>query len=192
MAKPLSEEKRRSLNHFLASVERRAFAMANMAVTNPDDALEIVQDSMLKLTQLYSHKSEDEWAPLFHRILQNHIRDWFRRNKVKNRLFGWFGGWLQRESDYINPVEQSAAPDHTSPHREVQSQLGNQKLAKALKTLSIRQQQAFILRAWEGMDVKETAFAMDCSEGSVKTHYSRAIHTLRALLQDWVPGVESP
>ncbi len=185
MKPSLTSEQRQTLNIFLGSVERKAFVMAKIAVNNPDDALEIVQDTMLKLTQLYSHKPSEEWPPLFHRILQNHIRDWYRHNKIKTRLFGWLGGKKYKDEESLDPIEQIEAPKHSRPHSAIETAQGNQRLMAALKTLSIRQQQVFILRAWEGMDVKESAFAMNCSTGSVKTHYSRAIHSLREKLQEW-------
>ncbi len=186
MTQVVSGEKRQIMNDFLASVERRAFAIAKIAVTNPDDALELVQESMLKLVQLYSNKPREQWTPLFYKILQSRIRDWYRRNKVKNRIFSWFKGNHQQEDDYYgDPVEQTAAPASVEPTQLVSTELANKQLECALKTLSIRQQQCFLLRAWEGMSVKEAAFVMKCSEGSVKTHYSRAVHALKILMQDW-------
>ncbi len=186
MTHVVSAEKRQIMNDFLASVEKRAFAIAKLAVGNPEDAIELVQESMLKLVQLYSEKPQQQWTPLFYKILQSRIRDWYRRSKVKNRIISWFSGHGQKDDDqYIDPIEQAAAPENMDPAQKVTTELANKQLESALKTLSIRQQQVFLLRAWEGMSVKEAAFAMNCSEGSVKTHYSRAIHALQKIMQEW-------
>ena len=173
------------MDHFLAAVERRALRMAELAVGNRDDALDLVQDAMLGLVRSYSHKREDEWGALFHRILQSRIRDWYRRSKVRYRVFGWL---LNREDDVdADPIQQAADPAGTEPPRAVANQQSMLQLEQALQALPLRQQQAFLLRSWEGLDVAATAFAMGCSEGSVKTHYSRALHKLRELLEDHRP-----
>jgi len=185
MADTASAEKRRIMNDFLMSVERRAFAIAQMAVTNPDDALELVQESMLKLVQLYINKPQEQWTPLFYKILQSRIRDWYRRSKVKNRIFSWFSGSETNDEQDTSVVERMADLENTEPEQKVTSEIANEHLQKALKTLSLRQQQVFLLRAWEGMNVKEAAFVMKCSEGSVKTHYSRALNRLKDLMQEW-------
>ena len=82
-------DKRQALNQFLASVEKRAFRMADLATGDPDHAMDIVQDAMMSLVKNYSHKNEADWGPLFHRILQSKIRDWYRRSRTRNRVFGW-------------------------------------------------------------------------------------------------------
>lgn len=176
------------MDRFLAAVERRALRMAELAVGNRDDALDLVQDAMLGLVRHYSHKNEDEWGALFYRILQSRIRDWYRRGKVRYRLFGWLG---QRHDDSAekpgDPIQQAADPAGVEPSRGVANEEAMVRLEAALRALPLRQQQAFLLRSWEGLDVSETAHAMGCSEGSVKTHYSRAVHKLRQQLEGHWP-----
>lgn len=169
-----------SLDRFLAGVEKRAFQIARMALRDQDEALDIVQDAMLQLARRYSARPSEEWRPLFYRILQNRIRDCQRRRAVRNRLLGWLPSFKQDEEtgDPYELVPDAAA----TPSEQLQTQQAMQVLEAALRDLPARQQQAFALRNFEGMDVAETARAMGCSEGSVKTHYSRAVHTLRERL----------
>lgn len=172
-------EKHHALDRFLSSVEKRAFRIAQIATSNSDEAFDIVQDAMFKLVEKYSGKSEAEWQPLFHRILQSRIRDWYRRNSVRNRFRSWLSSSLEDDEDPIQLAEDTAG---RSPEMELQTGRSIEALEAALQQLPLRQQQAFMLRAWEGLDVRETAAAMSCAEGSVKTHYSRAIHSLRDTL----------
>ncbi|MGH7207208.1 MAG: RNA polymerase sigma factor [Nitrospiraceae bacterium] len=173
------------MDRFLAGVERHAFRIAQIATGDPDDALDLVQEAMLKLVQRYASRDESEWGPLFHRILQSRIRDWYRRTRVRNRWRRWFGGASEEEpEDPIEAVPDTGQPD---PSTQVAHRRAAVALDEALRELPLRQQQAFLLRAWEGLDVAETARAMSCSEGSVKTHYSRALHTLRERLKDHWP-----
>jgi RNA polymerase sigma-70 factor (ECF subfamily) len=164
-------------------VEKKAFHMARIATANEDDALEIVQDAMLKLAQRYADREEQEWGPLFHRILQSRIRDWYRRSQVRNRLRVWFGG----AEDDDDPLENQPGRAADGPLQQLQSERFGGDLERALNALPNRQQQAFLLRVWEGLSVEETATAMGCSAGSVKTHYSRAVHSLRKQLEDFEP-----
>lgn len=170
-----------SLDKFLASVERRAFQIARMALRDPDEALDVVQDAMLKLARNYGARPSDEWRPLFYRILNNRIRDWQRRRTVRNKLFGWLPGFQDEQDEDGDPYQ--AVPDPQQGLAE-QVMLGDAMLLleQALAELPQRQREAFSLRNFEGMDVAQTARAMGCTEGSVKTHYSRAVHTLRARL----------
>ncbi len=170
------------LEKFLAGVERRAFHLARIATGNEDDALEIIQDAMFKLVQRYAQKDAAEWPALFHRILQSHIRDWYRRTVVRNRLRVWFGG-SEEEGD--DPLQNQPDPHGQGPQQTLQNDRFGGELERALNALPHRQQQAFLLRAWEGLSVEETAQAMGCSAGSVKTHYSRAIKVLRERLEDF-------
>ncbi len=181
----LDHERRRQLDQFLASVERRAFRMALMSVRQHDDALEIVQDAMMKLVQSYAQLPEHDWPKLFHRILQTRILDHHRRKKVRNRLFVW----LSRDDDDSDsdPLANIPAEGIHDPLERLTLELGNEALVTAVERLPERQRQAFLLRHWEGLNEKETAYAMQCSEGSVKTHLSRAMHTLRALLAEHQP-----
>lgn len=166
------------LDKFLAEIQSRAFRMARIATGNADDALDVVQDAMFKLVEKYSDRREEEWAPLFYRILHSRINDWHRRSKVRNR----FRTWLSGEEDEEDPVQTAVDENGRSPESELLTSLSMEKLQTALENLPLRQQQAFLLRAWEGLDVRQTAVAMSCAEGSVKTHYSRAVHTLREQL----------
>ncbi len=162
-------------------MEKRAFHLARIATGNEQDALDIVQEAMITLVQRYAGRDEHEWGPLFHRILQNRIRDWYRRSKVRNRLRVWFG----QAEDEDDPLENQPAPSGAGPLGELEAGRFGAELERALGRLPNRQQQAFLLRVWEGLSVEETAQAMGCSTGSVKTHYSRAVHTLREQLEDF-------
>jgi RNA polymerase sigma-70 factor (ECF subfamily) len=175
-----------ALNRFLAGVERRALRMATISLGNPDDALDLVQDAMMKLTTRYSNRPEAEWGPLFHRILQNCITDWHRRAWVRQRWHRFVVG-RDGHSEMDDPLE--ALPDsrqQASPDR-LQQEDAVACLEQAIRQLSLRQQQAFMLRLWEGLSVEETARAMGCSQGSVKTHYSRAVTALREKLEEHWP-----
>lgn len=172
-----------SIEKFLAEVERKAYRMAEIATQNSADALDIVQDAMIKLVDKYAHKPAVEWRPLFYRILQHRITDHFRRKTLHQRLFFW-------RDHPVGQVEQDAclldsATDHIGPERELSGQRNMVRVLDAIKQLPLRQQQCFLLRNWEGLSVAETALAMGCSEGSVKTHYSRAKEALQgALLEE--------
>lgn len=156
--------------------------MAQIATGNTEDALDIVQDAMFKLVEKYAARPEMEWGALFQRILQSRINDWYRRNRVRNR----FRSWLGMEEDGPDPIQEMEGELDRTPEQLLQSGRSMEKLEKSIHMLPIRQQQAFLLRLMEGLDVKAAARAMACSEGSVKTHYSRAIHTLREKLgDDW-------
>lgn len=171
----------RALDRFLIDVEKRAFRIARIAVRHDEDALDIVQDSMLQLARHYGQRSSEEWRPLFFRILQNRIRDCLRRRKVRSKLFAWFPS---REDDADSDPQEWIADANPLPLENLATHDAMRKLEGALAELPARQQEAFMLRNFEGLDVADTATAMGCSEGSVKTHYSRAVHTLRARLGD--------
>jgi RNA polymerase sigma-70 factor (ECF subfamily) len=171
-----------ALDRFLAGVERRAFVMARLATGNVDDAHDIVQDAMLTLVRSYASRGEQEWGPLFHTILQSRITDWHRRSKVRNRLRVWFG--KRDEDDEDDPLQNIADGRSPDPPTQLKDKQAMAALESAIRKLPTRQQQAFLLRVWEGLDVAQTARAMNCSEGSVKTHYSRAVHALREQLED--------
>lgn len=173
-------ENREALNSFLCSMERRAFRMAELATSNTDQAMEIVQDSMLALVKKYSHKNEADWGPLFHRILQSKIRDWYRRSKTRNNIFGMLGF---RGDDNEDPIQKAEDLKSPGPEKTTDNEQTMAITLSAIRALPLRQQQAFLLRAWEGYDVRETAEVMGCSQGSVKTHYSRATRTLKQQLE---------
>ena len=176
-------QREQQLNRFLAEVERRALRIAEIAVRDRDEALDLVQEAMIKLVRNYSDRGDDEWAPLFYRILQNGIRDWHRRQKVRNRVMVWFGKGAADDDDY-DITEQAPDPGGRTPEAQLQAGEALQRLESAVHELPTRQREAFMLRTFEGLDVAGTAIAMGCSEGSVKTHYSRAVHTLREKLGD--------
>jgi len=171
-----------TLDRFLAGVERRAFRIAEMAVRDRDEALDIVQVAMLRLARNYAARPSEEWKPLFYRILYNGIRDWQRRRTVRSRIFGFLpGNRRDDDEEQDDPLERvsDGAPDAT---RRLMADEAMQRLEQALGSLPARQREAFTLRCLEGMDVAETATAMGCTAGSVKTHYFRALQTLRAQL----------
>jgi RNA polymerase sigma-70 factor (ECF subfamily) len=172
----------RELEKFLAEIERRAFRMAQVALRDPDDALDVVQDAMIKLTRSYASRPSAEWRPLFYRILENGIRDLQRRRTVRRRVMTWLPGPKEDpDHEAQDPLENVADAAPAIPERLMQAQ-AMQQLEQSLRALPARQREAFMLRNFEGMDVAETANTMGCSEGSVKTHYSRAVHALRAQL----------
>jgi len=161
--------------------------MARMSTGSPDDALDIVQDTMLHFVRLYAGRPEAEWNVLFYKILQSRTTDWYRRTAVRRRFHDWFGN--SRDDEDAESDAMARLPDKTSPDPAEGVMRGEftGALQKALRQLPLRQRQAFMLRAWEGFDVAQTASAMGCSEGSVKTHYSRAVHTLQIKLEEFQP-----
>ena len=172
-------EQTKELDRFLAEVERRAFRMAQIALRDPDDALDVVQDSMFKLARSYSLRPSIEWRPLFYRILQNGIRDLQRRRTVRKKFMVWLPGSKEDpDNETQDPLDSVADGGLEAPEKMMQDQ-AMQKLEGSLRGLPARQREAFMLRNFEGLDVAQTAQAMGCSQGSVKTHYSRAVHTLR-------------
>jgi len=175
------------LNRFLADVERRALRIAEIAVRDRDEALDLVQNAMIKLVRKYADRSSDEWPPLFYRILQNGIRDWHRRQAVRKRVMVWFGRSGGDDDDY-DIVAAAPDPAGRAPEQELENEQAMDSLEQAVHALPARQREAFMLRTFEGLDVADTAAAMGCSEGSVKTHYSRAIHSLREKLEEHGPA----
>lgn len=136
------------------------------------------------LVRKYAKRGPEEWGPLFHTILQSRIRDWARRRKVRNRFRVWLGKSAAADNhDEPDPLLQFADPRPDNPDQKLDDHNAMETLIKAVNALPLRQQQAFLLRVWEGLDVKTTARAMACSEGSVKTHYSRATERLRQALE---------
>jgi RNA polymerase sigma-70 factor (ECF subfamily) len=185
-ATPLATYK--ELADFLAEVERRAYKQALYAVRDEHLALDIVQDAMLKLSEKYSGRPGAEFPLLFQRILQNTIRDFYRRQKVRSLWTTPVSALIGSESDdEYDPLETldlggESKSDETPHGRFERSQLVA-LIEKALQRLPPRQRQAFVLRYWEELDVAEAAKIMGCSEGSVKTHCSRATHALAAMLK---------
>lgn len=172
------------LDKFLQSVQSRGFRIAQIATGNSEDALDLVQETMFKLVEKYADRAENEWTPLFYRILHSRINDRHRRNKVRNRHRSFLNSFDEEGED---PIQTAPDPRGRNPDTETQTNESMEKLQLALEGLPPRQQQAFLLRAWEGLDVRQTATAMECAQGSVKTHYSRAIHRLREQLGEHWP-----
>ena len=174
----------RTLNQFLAGVELKAFKIAQAALRHEEDALDAVQDAMLQLARAYADRPPEEWKPLFYRILENRIRDMQRRRTVRGRVISWLPFRGDEEDDEQDPISQAPSSDPQPPRKlEIEETMG--ALERAIESLPGRQQQVFMLRTLEGLDVAETATAMGCSEGSVKTHYFRALQTLRAQLGEF-------
>ena len=178
-----SQTRSRALNQFLAGVELKAFRIAQTALRHEDDALDAVQDAMLQLARAYAERPPQEWKPLFYRILENRIRDMQRRRTVRGRVIAWLPFRGDEDEEEPDPIAQAPSPE-PQPVRRLELDEAVGALEKALGALPRRQQQAFLLRALEGLDVAATAAAMGCSEGSVKTHYFRAVQALRAQLGD--------
>jgi len=177
-------DRRAEIERFLRGVEQRAFAIARVSVRDPDDALDIVQDAMIRLVRRYAARPRTEWPPLFYRILKNCIRDWQRRRSVRDRVLSFFGATTAEGND---PLVSAPAPAGDGPLAQVAGADAMDALAAALRSLPARQREAFVLRNFEGLDVAQTARAMGCSGGSVKTHYSRALNRLRDLLGEHWP-----
>jgi RNA polymerase sigma-70 factor (ECF subfamily) len=178
---------RAELSNFLADVERRAFKQALFAVRDEDSALDIVQDSMMRLAEKYGDKPADELPLLFQRILQNAIRDYYRRSRTKSERFTSLSALEGDGEDPSDPLETLELDEDVNPFATPHAALlQTETLAiveEALQNLPPRQREAFLLRYWEGLDIAETAAVMGCTEGSVKTHCSRATHTLAAALE---------
>jgi len=178
----------RALDRFLADVEKRAFRIAQMAVRDRDDALDIVQGAMLRLARSYGQRPSEEWKPLFYRILYNGIRDWQRRTSVRSRIFSVWPSRSRDDEETPGDPYEHVADNLPEPSRQLMVGEAMERLESAVARLPTRQREAFVLRCLEGMDVAQTATAMGCSEGSVKTHYFRALNALRSQLGEvWGP-----
>jgi RNA polymerase sigma-70 factor (ECF subfamily) len=178
----------KELADFLAGVERRAYKQALFAVRDEHLALDIVQDAMLKLSEKYAARPGAEFPLLFQRILQNTIRDFYRRQKVRALWTTPISALVGAESeDDYDPLETLAVATDSksdeSPHGALERSQVIALIEKALQRLPARQREAFVLRYWEELDVAEAAKIMGCSQGSVKTHCSRATHALAAMLK---------
>lgn len=158
--------------------------MARFASGNRDEALDLVQEAMFEFVRRYAHRPRKEWNVLFYRILKSRITDWHRRTTVRKRFLSWLGWGGDKEEDE-DPLQSLPDPQASTPQDKVLRQEQAMALEKAIRALPLRQQQAFLLRAWEGLDVAETAHIMGCSEGSAKTHYFRALNNLRRQLEDF-------
>ncbi len=172
-----------TLEAFLAQVERRAFRIAELQLRHREDAMDAVQDAMLRLVKHYREKPAAEWSPLFWGILRRRIVDLQRRRKVRSIVVGWLGGGRDSNGDEMPAWEP---PDRgPGPLDKLHDAQSYADMSVAVSKLPQRQREAFLLRMLEGLDVAETARVMGCSQGSVKTHLSRAMHHLRNQLEDW-------
>jgi RNA polymerase sigma-70 factor, ECF subfamily len=157
------------------------------AVRNEESALDIVQDSMMKLAEKYGDRPAEELPMLFQRIMQNTIRDYYRRSKVRSLWTTLLSALTPNDDDDYDPLEtiavESGSYTPNTPDGQLQQSQVLAIIEKEIKQLPARQREAFLMRYWEDMDVAETASAMGCSEGSVKTHCSRATHTLATALK---------
>jgi RNA polymerase sigma-70 factor (ECF subfamily) len=176
------------LSDFLKSVEKRAFKRSVYHVRNDEAALDIVQDSMMKLAEHYGHKSVDELPMLFQRILSNCTLDWFRRQKTQKALFSNLSDFeSDGEDNEFDLLETLNASGNSEQNESAESLTERAQTLREIETeiqeLPARQREAFLMRYWEEMDVAETAAAMGCSQGSVKTHCSRAVHALSQALK---------
>jgi RNA polymerase sigma-70 factor (ECF subfamily) len=171
-----------AIERFLRTIERRAVRMAELSTRQREDAIDLVQDAMLAFVRNYAGRAAAEWGPLFWRVLDSRIHDWRRRQRVRGRWLGWFGQHDEEGED--DPIAAAPDPHEPGPLARLADGEASAALESALQALPLRQRQAFLLRLWEGLDVAATARAMRCSEGSVKTHLSRALATLRKRLDD--------
>jgi len=178
---------RQEMSEFLASIERRAFKQATFAVRDQDTALDLVQDAMLRLAERYADRPAAELPLLFTRILQNAVTDHFRRQKVRNlwtTLLSSLQGDDDDERDVLDTLEpEPGTRQADSAADEVERNQVLAILEEEIQRLPRRQREAFVMRYWQELDVAETAAAMGCSEGSVKTHCSRATHALAEALR---------
>jgi RNA polymerase sigma factor (sigma-70 family) len=176
------------LSQFLESIERRAFKQAYYAVRDEDSAMDVVQDAMIKLAERYGDKPAAELPMLFQRILQNTVNDFFRRQKVRTTwttLFSSMSGSGDDEDfDFLESLEaEQGSLQAESAADKVERAQVLAAIEAEVQKLPARQREAFVMRYWEDMDVAETAAAMGCTQGSVKTHCSRATHTLAHALR---------
>jgi RNA polymerase sigma-70 factor (ECF subfamily) len=172
-------DRERALDRFLAGIERRALRIARIALGDLAEAQDAVQDAMIRLVRNYGRRPEEQWRPLFYRILRNRITDQQRHRKVRNAVMAWWPG--PDDGPALDPIESVADPGG-GPEQELEGRELLACIERTLAALSTRQREAFLLRNFEGLDVAQTALAMDCSEGSVKTHYFRALQALQLAL----------
>jgi RNA polymerase sigma-70 factor (ECF subfamily) len=177
---PRKVESNRELESFLRGVATRAFRIARLSLRDDADAFDAVQEAMIRLARRYGDRPADEWTPLFYAILRNCVNDELRGRRSRGSLLQWVMRLGGTDSTDGEVAGMSQAP--LQPAREFESEQRLRELDLAIRRLPARQREAFLLRNVEELDVSATARAMGCSEGSVKTHYSRAVHALRDLL----------
>ena len=175
-------DRERALDRFLAGIERRAFRIASLALRDRAEAEDAVQDAMIGLVRHYARHPEEEWRPLFYRILKNRITDLQRRAGVRRAVTAFWSGNTADRPD-LDPLQDAVDP-RGRPDESLEGEDLLARIEAVLATLSRRQREAFLFRNFEGLDVSQAAVAMDCSEGSVKTHYFRAMQALHGALGD--------
>lgn len=175
---------RNKLDAFLAEEEQKAFRVARVSVGNDDDALDVIQDAMLKFVNNYAEKSIEQWRPLFYKVVYSRLTDFHRRRNFRRGIMRFLG---THDDEHLNSREiDNVVSESLDPQQQLQVDGALEQLQLALKKLPSRQQQAVLMRAWHGFDTNETALIMQVSTGSVKTHYSRGLEKLRDLLgADW-------
>ena len=169
------------LKNFMHEVTGRALVMMESATQNQHGmAMDLVQEAFISLHKSYADKSTEEWYPLFYTILNNKLQDWRRKEARRAQPFSFFRKVsLEEDEIELNDVVDESTPN---PFELIDQAVTAEEIQEAIAQLPARQQQAFMLRAWEGFDTHTTAQIMNCTEGSVKTHYHRAIQGLRASL----------
>ena len=175
------------LSAFIKQVSGRALIMMEAATGHHDVARDLVQESFIALHQHYAKRPASEWTPLFYTILNNRLMDWRRQETRKQKRFAWLRPTVVEDEQELDSSLLIEDEQNINPAEFLNQEFTLQEIQKAISRLPLRQQQAFLLRAWENMDTKTTATIMDCSEGSVKTHYHRAIQTLRLHLSQFNP-----
>jgi RNA polymerase sigma-70 factor (ECF subfamily) len=179
------EDVQQQLRLFVKQTSGRALVMMEAATGHADVARDLVQESFIALYQSYAKRPTTEWTPLFYTILNHRLMDWHRQEARKQKRFGWLKLVPSETEDVDDFIDQIEDTQHVDPAEFLSRAHTLEEIRQAIAKLPMRQQQAFMLRAWENMDTKTTAEIMQCSEGSVKTHYHRAILTLRSLLSQF-------
>ena len=179
----MTRDAMRPFDLFTEQVSGRALVMMELATQHHDVARDLVQDALIALAERYLDRPQTEWPALFYGILNRRLMDWRRQEVRRSKYFSWFRP-VAKDDDLleVDPLDLIVDEQQIDPSDLLTSASDLDLVKHAIAKLPPRQQQAFLLRAWENMDVKSTATVMQCSEGSVKTHYFRAIESLRSLL----------
>ena len=175
---------RPALDGFLRGVERRALKIAELSTNSREDALELVQEAMLGFVRRYADTPSADWTPLFYSVLDSRLLDFHRRRTVRSRWLGWLRGADRDDDDAVDALAQVADPREPGPLQRAADGDTREAVDAALRALPMRQRQVFLYRVWEGLDVAQTAAALGISDGSVKTHLSRALAALREMLEE--------
>jgi len=179
-----------TMDAFLAGMEKRAYRIAYISLNDRDEALDAVQDTMMRMFIKYSDKPNTDWRPLFYKILSNRITDSHRSHTLRKRLQFFIKRDKAGDGGSVDAIDLIPGRAGEQPQNQMQSDASMSVLDQSINALPFRQQQAFLLRHWEGLSTQETAIAMRCSTGSVKTHLSRAFNTLKTSLQPYYEHYE--